>query len=466
MATSAVESSRPDIGLMIAPTPRAIWHGPSLVRVVQGLILVLLTANLGRIPVISAGETSAPLLVNDMAVALLAMIGLAVAAMTRSLRVDRVALIGALFAAVGAASAFVTARSYGFSTFELTVSLAYLVRWMVYFAVYVVLINVVRRRHVDAVWTAVETMLLIFAAFGIVQAAFLPGFAQMVYPDSRAYLDWDIQGYRLVSTVLEPNIAAAMLLIGLLVQLARISVGVRVPRWRPITLFVALVLTLSRSGALGFVAGVATILLVRGLSKRLLRWTVLVFILVALALPKLIPFAAGYGKFSTGGSAAARIASWIELIRVFREHPVFGVGFNTFGFVHERSGFERFGIAAYSSDGGLMFIAVLTGVVGLTIYLWMLWTIFRRCRTIWRETTIAPEHRGLAIGMAAVIVALCVHSLFVNSLLTTFVMELFWILCALTFAIAAGEAAVEREPIVTRTDPRLVVSTALGDGKP
>jgi len=444
MAAIDVESLRPDTRLVIATPSWAVHQGPSLVRVVQALILVLLTANLGRIPVISTGESSAPLLINDIAVALLAMIGLSVAVITRSLRLDRVALIGLLFAAIGAASAFATARNYAFSTFELAVSLAYLARWLVYFAIYVILINLVKRQQVDAIWSAVETMLLIFAGFGIVQAAFLPGFAQMVYPESRAYLDWDIQGHRLVSTVLEPNIAAAMLLIGLLVQLARISVGVRVPPWRPITLFVALVLTLSRSGALGFVAGVVTILLVRGLSKRLLRWTAVVVALVVAALPKLIPFAAAYGKFSTGGSAAARVASWIELARVFREHPVFGVGFNTFGFVHERLGFERFGAAAYSSDGGLLFIAVLTGVVGLVVYVWMLGAIVRRCRRIWRDHTIAASHRGLAIGAAATIVGLCVHSVFVNSLLTTFVMELLWILCALTFPIAARQVSARQ----------------------
>jgi hypothetical protein len=438
MAATAMESSPPDSAFVLATPSWSLRQGPSVVRLVQALILVLLTANLGRIPLISTGESSAPLLINDVAVGLLTIVGLAVAALTRSLRLDRVALIAALFAAIGAGSAFVTAQNYAFSTFELAVSLAYLARWLVYFGIYIVLINVIRRQHVDAVWSAVETVLLIFAGFGILQAAFLPGFAQMVYPDSRAYLDWDIQGHRLVSTVLEPNIAAAMLLIGLLVQLARISVGVRVASWRPIALFVALVLTLSRSGALGLIAGVATILLVRGLSKRLLRWSAVVAVLVVLALPKLIPFAAAYGKFSTGGSAAARLASWIELVRVFREHPVLGVGFNTFGFVHERAGFERFGAAAYSSDGGLLFIAVLTGVVGLFVYVSMLWVIVRRCRTIWRDDTISASHRGLAVGATAVIVALCVHSIFVNSLLTTFVMELFWILCALTFAIASA----------------------------
>jgi hypothetical protein len=414
----------------------------SLVALVQGLILLLLTANLGRIPVVSAGESSAPLLVNDIAVALVVLLGLVAGIATRSFRIDRPGLITLVFAAIGASSAFATARAYGFAPFELALSLAYLARWMLYFGVYLALINLVKQRDVNGVWSAVETALLIFAGFGVVQALFLPGFAQLVYPDSRAYLDWDIQGHRLVSSVLEPNIAAAMLLIGLLVQLAQISVGVRVPRWRPVLLLVALVLTLSRSGALGLVAGVGTILLVRGLSKRLLRWIVGVAALVLMALPQLMRFAAAYGKFSTGGSAAARVLSWVQALRVFRDHPLFGVGFNTFGFVQERYGYVRFGTAAYSSDGGLLFIAVLTGVVGVCVYIWMLLAITRRCRAIWRDHERPPEHRGLAIGTVAVIVGLCVDSVFVNSLLTTFVMELFWILCALTFSIAGEPPAI------------------------
>ena len=436
-----IESSRPESAAIAALRPWTVKRTLSLATLAQGLILLLLTANLGRIPVVSTGESSAPLLVNDLAVGCLVCLGVAAGLAARSFRIDRTGLVGFLFVAIGASSAFATARSYGFSTFELTLSLAYLARWALYFAVYLVLINVVRRRDVNGIWKATETMLLIFAAFGIVQAAFLPGFAQLVYPESRAYLDWDIQGHRLVSTVLEPNIAAAMLLMGLLVQLAQLSVGVRMARWRPLLLFVALVLTLSRSAALGLVAGVGTILFVRGLSKRLLRWIAAVAGLVLVSLPKLIAFAAAYQKFSTGGSAAARMVSWVQALRVFRDHPLFGIGFNTFGFVQERYGYVRFGTAAYSSDGGLLFIAVLTGVVGLAVYMWMLWTIVRRCRAIWRDRELPAEHRGLAIGTTAVIVGLCVDSVFVNSLLTTFVMELFWILCALSFPIALSVRA-------------------------
>jgi hypothetical protein len=72
----------------------------------------------------------------------------------------------------------------------------------------------------------------------------------------------------------------------------------------------------------------------------------------------------------------------------------------------------------------------------------MLLAITRRCRAIWRDHERPPEHRGLAIGTVAVIVGLCVDSVFVNSLLTTFVMELFWILCALTFSIAGEPPAI------------------------
>jgi hypothetical protein len=40
-------------------------------------------------------------------------------------------------------------------------------------------------------------------------------------------------------------------------------------------------------------------------------------------------------------------------------------------------------------------------------------------------------------------VALCVHSLFANSLFTTFVMEMMWVLWGLTFVLAKG-AGTER----------------------
>jgi len=397
------------------------------------MVLVLLTANLGRIPIVSTGGREAPLLVNDLAVLMIVTIGISAGFAARTFRVDNVTAAAALFAAIGAASAFVSARTYGLSSLALSISLAYLLRWVLYFGIYLTVINVVRDSDVLAVWSAVETMLLLFGGFGIVQSAFLPGFAQMVYPDSRVYVDWDIQGHRLVSTVLDPNIAGALLLVGLLVQLAMLASGVSVRRWKPLVLFVALVLTASRSAALGLVAGVAVILVARGLSKRLVRWLAAVGLLLVAAAPKLIAFGRAYGKFSLGGSAATRLITLAHAWQVFRDHSLFGIGFNTYGYVGERYGYGRLGGAAYSSDGGLLFVAVLTGVIGLAVYLLMFGFVVRRCRDIWRNASAPPAHRGIAIGTTAVIVGLCVDSIFVNSLLTTLVMELMWVLFGLTY---------------------------------
>ena len=76
---------------------------------------------------------------------------------------------------------------FGLTSFAAIVSMGYLARWMVYLAIYVAVINTVRASDVEGMWRAMETAILLFAAFGIFQSAFLPGFAQMVYPDSRPY---------------------------------------------------------------------------------------------------------------------------------------------------------------------------------------------------------------------------------------------------------------------------------------
>ena len=434
--TAAVgASARPPLLITWAPTRRAFaLRGADVLRAAIALLVI---ANLGRIPVITTSDREAPVLVNDLCVAGFVAAGLAIALARRSFRLDRVGFVALAFAAVGAASALSSAARVGLTSFELVVSLAYLGRWLAYLAIYLVMVNVVRARDVSAIWGTLESTVLAIAGFGIFQAIFLPGFAQMVYAGSRPYLDWDPQGRRLVSTLLDPNIAGAMLMSILLVELAQISVGARVARWKPLVLFTALVLTLSRSSVIGLVLGIGVIVAVYGVPKRLLRVAAVAFLLALAALPKLVAFAASYGKFGLDASALARLAAWGTAVRVFADHPWVGVGFNTYGFVVEREyGVARLGVANYSTDGGLLFAAVMTGIVGVALLLWMFILIYRRCASVWRAKIATAEHRGIAIGTVASIVAIGAHSVFVNSLFTTFVMEIMWVLVGLTFAIA------------------------------
>ena len=409
-----------------------------LLGAIRVAIALLVVANLGRVPVLSTGDREAPLLLNDLCMLFIVGIGAITGIAARSFRVDRLTLMALVFASIGAYSALLAVPRYGISPWQLVISLAYLARWLVYFGLYVVIINVVRVEDVTALWRTLESAILAFAAFGLVQAVFIPHFAQVVYPDSRVTIDFDEQGHRLVSTVLEPNMAGAMIMLVLLVQLAQLAGGVRLSSWKPLLLFSALVATLSRSSFLGLIVGGVVILLVRGVSKRLLRILVAIGAIGLVASPWLLKFAASYNKLGIDASALTRIASWIKAIRIFSDHPLLGIGFNTYAFVQESYGYIRMGNGTYSVDGGLLFIAVMTGLVGVAVYVGMLVVVVQRCRGVWRDSAESPEFRALATGIGAGTIALCVHSLFVNSLLTSFVMEPLFVLWGLSFLMARG----------------------------
>ena len=126
-------------------------------------------ANLGRIPVLTTSDREAPVLVNDLCVAAFVAVGLAIAVTRRSFRLDRVGFVALTFAAVGAASALNSGARAGLASFELVVSLAYLVRWLAYLAIYLVMVNVVRARDVSAVWGTLEsTMSRVTISYGAV----------------------------------------------------------------------------------------------------------------------------------------------------------------------------------------------------------------------------------------------------------------------------------------------------------
>jgi O-antigen ligase len=420
------------------------------VVVLRAAIILMLVANLGRIPVLSTGPAEAPLLVNDLAIMAVLAAGLLATLVARSFRLDLVGVIALSFAALGGISAILSVSRFDLTAFELLVSLLYLARWVVYLGIYLTMLNVVREADVMSVWRTLEWMMLVFAGFGIIQAIFIPHFAQVVYPNSRVFLDWDEQGNRLVSTVLEPNVAGIMIVLVLLVELAQLAAAEPVKLWKPLVLVTALAATVSRSSFLALFVGVIPILLVRGVSRRLLRVAAAVAILSIPVLPAFIRYAASLNKFTIDESALSRVASWLRALRVFADSPIIGVGFNTYGYVQERYGYERLGLFSNSSDGGLLFIAVLTGVVGVSLYLLMLGTIVVRCRQLWRDRRVAPQHRALATGVAAGTFAVCVHSVFVNSLLITFVMEPLWILWALVSIVAFARVPVTDEARVWR----------------
>jgi O-antigen ligase len=448
-------ADRPPAPLWQAAPVRSIV-GPALrpASVIRAALFLLIVGNLGRVPIAGVGTDGAPILFNDVVVLGVLAAGLLAGIRAGAWRIDAPGLLALAFAGVGGASAILAVPRFGLSGMELAYSLAYLARWLTYFGIYLVAINVLRKADVASVWGALEAMILVFAVFGIIQSLFIPGFAQVVQPEA----GWDLQGRRLVSTFLDPNMAGGLIVIGLLVVAARTSAGAAVSPWKPVVLVTALVFTLSRGSLVAFVVGGVVILAARGLSRRLLRMVAVVAVLSLPFVPALLDFARTFNKFDVGASALDKLPLYLRAIAVFADHPVVGVGFNTYGFVQRSYGWEARGVLRFGTDGGLLFIAVMTGLVGLALYIAMMGLVVLRCRRIWRDQARNAEDRGLAIGVAAATAAIVVHSIFANSLLLPLIMEPLWVLWALTLVIAPpkrGRATVTRGPAVVSFAPAL-----------
>jgi hypothetical protein len=380
------------------------FRGTNLLRL---SLAVLLTGQLGRIPIISGDVKEAPLLLNDALVMIVVAALLITVLRTRRLVLDETSRLSLLFAAIGGVSAVLAVPRFGLSVGD-----------------------------IYRMWRTVEAMVLVFAGFGILQSAFLPGFAQMVFPDSRVGVDWDYQGHRLVSTFLDPNFAGVMIAMVIAIQLALLAAGHQVELWKLVILGCALILTVSRSSVLSLLIGVALMTVGWGISRRVLRLSIAVALLMVPLLPWVINYAVSLNKFTVDASALTRVVSWLMALRLVADNPLIGVGFNTIGFVQRAYGGTVEGGGAFGFDGGLLFVAVVSGILGLSVYSLMVVRVLKRCGRLYRDEELAPFERGLALGVASATVILVFHSLFVNSIVYPFLMHVTWVLWAMVAVLA------------------------------
>src|SRR5688500_12802632 len=122
----------------LATASEAEWSASrtriSPAAVLQTALLMLVVGNLGRIPFLDLGERQAPILINDLCIAAVLGTGMVASMRARSIRLNNVAVAGIVFAVIGGLSAVAAVPRFGLTGFELVGSLAYLARWIVYFA--------------------------------------------------------------------------------------------------------------------------------------------------------------------------------------------------------------------------------------------------------------------------------------------------------------------------------------------
>jgi O-antigen ligase len=132
------------------------------------------------------------------------------------------------------------------------------------------------------------------------------------------------------------------------------------------------------------------------------------------------PFFAKTERFMGMGldpSASERVTSYKQGFEKWKKRPILGYGVTGAGFI----------------DGQFLRVLVETGIVGIALFLFLLW---RMALFLWDTYRSAndPFFKGLSLGMLGTLAGLVGHGISANSFIIVRIMEPFWFLMGLAAA--------------------------------
>jgi len=176
------------------------------------------------------------------------------------------------------------------------------------------------------------------------------------------------------------------------------------------------------------------------------KWLLIPLIIAALSWQVLLPEKVvervqqttdEYGHLDT--SNERRFIMWEQSMDLFRQNPVFGVGFNVFPYI----GFEL-------GDTHNVFVKFLAeqGIIGTSLLLMLLGMAFWRGRILYR-TAKDPFLKGLGLGFACCVVAIFVGNMFGDRWTHTPLGAWFWVFLGMVergnVIVARGEEGLEEK---------------------
>lgn len=288
------------------------------------------------------------------------------------------------------------------------------------------------------------------------------GFLQLFLFPNLYYLQtfgWDPHYHRLVGTLLDPGFTGIIFVIIFLFFLSFQQSSLRgveddeaIPRehkpnpstsffthhkhlhkyilWLIIfSSFVAIFFTYSRASYLALLVGTATISWIHKFPKVFL--TVFTgLILAILTLPK--PAGEG-GNLARTSTISFRIINYRNALQVFSDHPLLGVGFNSYRYAQSQYDFisdyqTSISHSASGVDNSFIFVLTTTGLIGLGLFLSTIIKSF--CKIAHPPSSRLP----LAPCALAIFISVITHSQFQNTLFYPWVMGLLVIIFALTLS--------------------------------
>ncbi len=257
---------------------------------------------------------------------------------------------------------------------------------------------------------SIEVIAISMAIIGIAQ--------YLIFPDLKPLemFEWDPHLYRVVGSYLDPGFTGILLLLGLIYLI--------VTRWHKrktswdkfkiSLIYISMMFTYSRATYLSFLVAITSISFLKKSPQFLFR-AIAIFIITIIILPR--PNSIGT-RLERQDSIKARIENWSKTIKVIKQYPISGVGFNAYRYAQIRLHLldPNEGLVSHSAagaDSSILFTFVTTGLVGGIIYSLLL------CKFI----SLLYESGNIVSFIS--LLCLLAHSLFLNSLYYSFV--LFWI---------------------------------------
>lgn len=304
-----------------------------------------------------------------------------------------------------------------FKPSEVLVGSMYLLRLFSYFTFFLLVENVVRGKSEKK---EKYYAYLIFVTF---LSAVIGLYQYFKIPDIRflKVLNWDDHFFRLAGSFLEPGFAGIILVLGFLATLVKyLNTKRRMLLLILLTLFISIGLTYSRASYLALFGGILVILKEKGKLKHGITVIITILILV-LFLPR--PNVSEGVKLERLFSVFSRFRNYSETAKIIREYPLFGAGYNNMCPARVRLvgdiGYKSH--ACSGSDSSLLLIVATTGVVGSMIFLY---AVFKSYSYIGRDY--------FSDTLKACVVALIIHSLFVNSMFYSWTMGFMAVILALS----------------------------------
>jgi len=318
---------------------------------------------------------------------------------------------------------------------EIMTGSLFVLKYIQYFVLFFLVINSIEdQKQVRRYWLAVLVTALIVGAIGLAQ---IPGGGRVTAP-----FEGDNP---------EPNTLGGYLAFLILICLA---LAMTLPNFRSkisyfliaAFLFVPFLFTLSRASYLGFIPGLALVLLLN--HQRIVSYALIALALTLLIFPNVFPRAirdrvtftwtqtARPGQVVVFGqrldtSTSARLQSFQLASVDFLEEPLFGYGVTGWRFI----------------DAQYFRTLLETGVVGLLALFFLFYKLFLLGLERFRHSNEDPFSRGLAIGFLGGFICLLLHAIGSNTFIIVRIMQPFWLVAGLVFMLhrmAAEELPEEK----------------------